>query len=82
MLQAIVKRFQSPISPLRELIALIHEEWRMNLPSCDCDKAMIVSGARLDAQPTRPDCMTEPTKLHGRHKGHIEELKRQIAQLP
>ena len=24
--------------------------------------------------------MTEPTKLHGRHKRHIEELQKQIAR--
>ena len=37
-------------------------------------------GARANKKTDETDCMTmEPTKLHGRQRRHIEDLKKQIA---
>ena len=52
----------------------------MNLFSLECDSGMIGFG-RLGQQETdETNCMTmEPTKLHGRQRRHVEDLKKQIA---
>jgi hypothetical protein len=52
----------------------------MNLFSLECDSGMI-GFSRLGQQETdETDCMTmEPTKLHGRQRRHLEDLKKQIA---
>lgn len=47
----------------------------------DCDNGVIgCGGAGANKKTDETNCMTmEPTKLHGRQRRHIEDLKKQIA---
>jgi hypothetical protein len=76
-----MNQFNLPIDLFLESIAPNHEEGRTNLFGLVCDSGVIGcdrTGANKKTDET--DCMTmEPTKLHGRQRRHIEDLKKQIA---